>query len=139
MEAGTMISLGNIDFNTEIPDSDDVLWYCRVDGWDTLEQRVDTFGRPTEHGGITGANLYDARSLSLIGTAVAEDADGYWAAYNGIVTETNYLNPFTDDELLLTIDEDVAKRMRVLRTGLQRRCVESEQILAFELTLRADD
>lgn len=135
-----MITLGNIDFNTEIADADGVIWYARLDdGWDGISHRTDVIERQTAHGGLVLDNRYAARQLGLIGTAVAEDSAGYWAAYHGIATETNFLNRFTTGQMLLTQDEDITRRLTVVRTGLLRRCVDSERVLAFEISLRADD
>lgn len=137
-----MIQLGDIEFNTEVPDDDGAVWYCRLEGWDTVPHRTAVEDRPTTHGEITLDNKYAAKQITMIGTADSQgDPDAYWAAYNGIVEQTNFLTYFTDDELLLAVDEDITRQMRVVRTGIQRRCAlgEPDWVLAFELNLRADD
>lgn len=134
-----MTSLGNITFNTHVPDSDGIVWYVAVDGWDSLPQRTSTMERPGRHGSVTVRNVFDARQLTLFGTAYCPDgvAD-FWVAKEKLAAETAFLNPFTDTPLLLTVEEEVDKRLTVYRTSLQTRCID-DRVLSFEATFRADD
>lgn len=132
------ISLGDIDFNLFTPDDDGVTWYAALDGWDQIPQRVASIDRPTDHGEITLDNKYAAKQITLQGAAEAVDEDAYWLGWHHIVEATNFLTRFTEDEMLLIVEEDVERQMRVFRTGLQRRCLDS-LAFAFEINLRADD
>lgn len=132
------VSLGDIIFNTDDLDDDGVLWYCRVDGWDKLDQRTTALSPPAQHGQRTAENLYSARSMTMFGTAVSEDLTGYWAALNHLQATTDVLTVFTDPPLILTMEEEVDKQMAVLRTGLFSKRTDST-VLTFELTLSADD
>lgn len=132
------VSLGDIEFNTDVPDADGVLWYVNVDGWDKLDQRTSAISLPAQHGERTVENLYSSRSLTLFGTAKSEDAVGYWDAQSHLTALTNVLTIFADPPLLLKQDEEVEKQMTVLKTGLLIRCID-ETVMQFELTMRADD
>ena len=132
------LSLGSINFNNDVPDGNGVLWYVNVDGWDTLAQRTDDIPFVARYGNRVTQNLYEARQLTLFGTAVMSDGTAYWDALNTLNSVTNKLTPFLDTPLLLTISEEVDKQMTVLRTGLHSTCIDVH-ILQFELNLRADD
>jgi hypothetical protein len=134
-----MISLGNIDFNNDTPDSDGNLWYGYFDGWDTIAQRIADIQPPGRHGGITVMNLFEPRQLTLYATAVCVDAAGYYAAKNLIFSETNALNPFLDTPLTLTVEEEIDRVMYLLRTSIRTECIIEDQVLKIEATFRADD
>jgi len=134
----TVFTLGSIGFNSGTPDGDGLLWYGYVDGWDLLENRVEDYNRPAQHGAITTTNLYNSRGMTVFGTAEGQDSTDYWIAKNKINGETNALTQFAAPELILTHTEDVSKQMVVYRTSLRTTCIEQKH-LQFELTLRADD
>lgn len=130
--------LGDIEFNSDIADSDGVRWYVDVDGWDKLDNRTSILTLPARHGERTAENLYGSRSISLMGTAASQTAVGYWAALNHLSALSNVLTVFASSPLLLSVDEEVEKQMSVLRSGFLSRCI-ADTVLQFELTLRADD
>lgn len=134
----TVFTLGSISFNTGSPDSDGIVWYGRVEGWDEISNRTEAVGRPAQHGGITLSNFYDARQMTVFGTAVGENITDYYLAKNKIANETNMLTPFASPELVLVHAEDVSKQMVVVRTSLKTMCID-ELHLQFEMTLRADN
>ena len=133
-----LFTLGTIDFNSHIADGDGIVWYGRVEGWDAMTNRVEEGGRPAKHGGITLSNLYDARQMTVFGTAVCDNEADYWLAKNKIVNETNALTSFADPQVLLTLKEDIYKQMVIVRTSIQMTCIE-ERYLQFEMTIRGDD
>lgn len=134
----TQFALGTISFNDGVPDGNGVVWYGNVDGWDTMENRVEDVQRPSQHGSITTVNLYQHRQMTVFGTAEGVDSADYYLSKNKIANETNVLTPFASPTLVLMMEEEVNKRMQVLRTSLLTKCIETKH-LQFEMTLRADD
>jgi len=134
----TVFTLGTIAFNSGTPDSDGIEWVGYIDGWDQLENRVEDYTRPAQHGAVITSNLYGSRGMTVFGTAVGQDSTDYWIAKNKIAAETNALTQFASPDLILTQTEDVSKRMVVYRTGILTKCIETKH-MQFELNLRADD
>jgi hypothetical protein len=131
-------SLGNIDFDT-LPDGDGNSWYMAdVVGWQAPVHRHATAARLGTHGDITLVNTFEGRQLTFMGFAVCETDQGYYDARQTLITETSVFNPLLETPMVLTVDEDIARRMNVVKTGLQIRCIDM-RVLDFELNLFADD
>jgi hypothetical protein len=131
-------SLGTIDFNTGVADADGIIWFGYVEGWDALSNEIEEIFRPAQHGGVLTANLYSPKSMTVFGTAVGANTTDYYLAKNKILTETNVLTQFGTPELFLEANEEIDRRMSVLRVGYQGKCVQQLH-LQFEMTIRADD
>ena len=143
----TVFTLGSITFNNNTADSDDIKWFGYVDGWDTLDNDVQGYSRPSVHGEITTSNLTKARQMTLFATAAFVDVecsdggsipDAYYTARDKLDTETAAFTQFAAPQLLLTHQEDVNRQLVVYRTSFRTRCLEGVA-MEIELTLKADD
>ena len=135
----TVFTLGAITFNNGVADGDGITWYGYVDGWDTLENNVEDYARPGQHGGITTANQYAVRQMTVFGTGTYEpDVSLYYTAKKKLNAESNALTQFASSPLIITHTEEIDRRIEAYRTSLRTRC-QGDVSCEFELTVRCDD
>lgn len=136
----TVFTLDTITFNNGVADVDGITWYGYVDGWDTLENRVEEYAFPAFHGGIVTANLYEPRQMTVFGhgTWDSENIALYYTAKQKLNAATNALTQFADSPIVITHVEEITRRIECLRTSLRTKCV-GKVACEFELTVRADD
>lgn len=135
----TVFTLGTITFNNGVADGDGITWYGYVDGWDTLENNVEDYARPGQHGGITTANQYAPRQMSVIGTGTYDTSSSlYYTAKQKLNANTNALTQFASSPLVITHTEDIVRRIECFRTSLRTQC-KADVACEFELTVRCDD
>ena len=136
----TVFSIGPITFNNDVADADGIKWFGYVDGWDTLENRIEDLVYPAFHGGLTTANLYNPRQMTVFGVGAwdEESSSLYYTAKKKLNATTNALTQFADSPILITHVEAIDRQIECLRTSLRTTC-KGNVACEFELTVRADD
>lgn len=136
----TVFTLDSITFNNDVADGDGIKWFGYVDGWDTLENRVEEYAFPAFHGGIVTANLYQPRQMTVFGKGTWENPSSslYYTAKQKLNAATNALTQFADSPIVITHVEEITRRIECLRTSLRTQCL-GNIACEFELTVRADD
>ena len=132
----TNISLGSIDFNNGVADANGSLWYVTEwEGWDSAGLR-QSFEEPTSrHGSVVTESMLGARYVSLTGVCKAPNSAAFWTSYNRLSGVTAVLRTPID----LTVTEDVAKTLYVIRSGNVRKRLIGNSAFGFDISLVAQD
>lgn len=136
----TVFHLGDIDFNDGVADANGALWYIEaMEGWDSPPIRSEVLELPAQHGGVTAEGMYSPREINLRGVCKGNSSAGFYASQYYLQAQTNYLNRFTSSALYFSAEEDITRRLRVLRSGQVRTTNIGSSSFRFEIGLRADD
>lgn len=132
----TDMDLGGISMNTGTADANGALWYVTGwEGWDSPNLR-QSFGDPTSrHGQVVQESLLGSRAVNLSGVCKAPSSGAFWTAYNRLLAVTAVLRT----PIALTVTEDVAKTLYVIRSGQVRHRMIGNSAFEFEVPLLAQD
>jgi phage-related protein len=137
VEAGVIIELDDIVFNSNTPDTDGTYWFITEwEGWDSPAVRQNTLEPTSRHGAVIAQGLHGHRPISLSGVVKAPTESAFWSAYNRLLNRTNDL---LTTRILRVNEGGTIKEAGVVRSGEVRQRIKGVGAFEFEIPLIAPD
>jgi phage-related protein len=136
VEVVVIHTLGDITFNDDTQDANGTYWYINdVVGWDSPAQRKTSMPFPSRHGAVTVENLYDARTMTVMGLSKSVPAANAYAAKYYLMSQLNAMAT----PVMFSVVEDIERYCMVYRSGEVRTSFVGIGAFRFELNISADD
>lgn len=110
-----LISLGDIDFNTNTPDSDGSIWLATTfTGWDSPPQQNGMLNYTSKDGAARQFATYGARALVIGGICKTNSEANFWKSWYRLTGTLAFLNT---EATLEVVEGSTSKFLQVVRAS----------------------